>query len=80
MIDVATKKPLHVATDGGAGPYIMVSVNQLEQLRQLLVSANIPHYVEEEVVSLDGGPEIGVVDLGRGADPKAVQVLLDSAG
>jgi hypothetical protein len=79
MIDIATQKPLTVDTDGGAGPYIMVSVRQLEALQQLLNSANVPHYVEEHVISLDGGPEIGVVDLGRKADPQAVQTLLDSA-
>jgi hypothetical protein len=78
MTDSRTKKGLRVSNDGTAGPYIMVPVSQLEDIRQLLESRNIPFWVEEDAISLDGAPEVAVVNLGRGADPAAVQAVLDS--
>jgi len=79
MIDVTTDKPLHVSTDGTAGPYIMVPVRQLETICRLLDDHGVRYWVEEDVISLDGTPEIAVVDLGREADPNHVQAILDSA-
>ncbi len=78
MIDAMTGKPVYVSTDGTAGPYIMVPVGRLADLRQLLERHGIPYSVEEHAISLDGAPEIAVVDLGRGADVRAVQAILDS--
>ena len=77
MIDAMTRKPLYVSTDGAAGPYIMVPVSRLAELRELLDKHRVRYSVEEEAVSLDGAPEMAVVDLGRGADVAAVQTLLD---
>lgn len=79
MIDVSTKKPLSVSTDGDAGPYIMVPVQQLDRVRDLLDAAKIPYWVDEVAISLDGKPEVTVVNLGRGTDPEEVQKLLDGA-
>jgi hypothetical protein len=79
MIDAMTEKPLHVSTDGTAGPYIMVPVSQLADLRGLLDVHRIRYSVEEDAISLDGAPEIAVVDLGHGVDAQAVQAILDSA-
>jgi hypothetical protein len=79
MIDAKTKKPLRVSTDGTAGPYIMVPVSQLDTVRGLLSSHDVRHWVDEDAISLDGEPEIAVVNLGRGADAAAVQKLLDTS-
>jgi hypothetical protein len=79
MIDAMTKKPLYVSTDGTAGPYIMVPVSQLADLRELLKKHHVSYSVEEDAISLDGGPETAVVDLGHGADFRAIQAILDSA-
>ena len=78
MIDAMTRKPLYVSTDGTAGPYIMAPVSQLADLRELLDKHRIRYSVEEHAISLDGEPEIAVVDLGHGADVAPVQVILDS--
>lgn len=78
MTDAVTKKPLHVSTDGTAGPYIMVPVSQLTELREILDGQRICYAVEEDAISLDGAPEVAVVDLGHGADVRAVQAALDS--
>ena len=78
MIDRITLKPLHVSTDGAAGPYIMVPVSQLSALRELLDMHRIRYSVEEDAISLDGEPETAVVNLGHKADAPALQAILDS--
>ncbi|MGA2035811.1 MAG: hypothetical protein ABSG68_26490 [Thermoguttaceae bacterium] len=78
MTDTATKKPVRVSTDGTAGPYIVVPVSQLDEVRRLLDSRHIGYWVEEDVISFNGAPEEAVIDLGRGADAAAVQAILDS--
>jgi hypothetical protein len=77
MIDAMTRKPLYVSNVGTAGPYIMVPVSQLAEIRELLDKHRIRYTVEEDAISLDGAPEIAVVDLGHGADIAAVQHILD---
>ena len=79
MIDELTRNPLHVSTEGDAGPYIMLPFDRLGDVRQLLDSQRIPYSVEEEVISLDESAEIAVVNLGRDADVAAVQSILDNA-
>jgi hypothetical protein len=78
MKDVATKKPLYVSTDGTAGPYIMVPVSKLEDVRRLLDQHRVRYSVDEHAISLNGAPEVAVVNLGRGGDAKGVQKILDS--
>jgi hypothetical protein len=78
MIDTTTRQRLDVSTDGDAGPYIMVPVAQLDKVRALLERNKVPHWVDEEAISLDGKPEIAVINLGHGSNPAVVQSLLDS--
>lgn len=77
MIDATTRRQLRVSTDGTAGPYIMVPVSQLEEVKTALSSNRIRHWVDENAISLNGTPEIAVINLGRGADAAAVQNILD---
>lgn len=79
MIDAMTRKPLRVSNEGTAGPYIMLPESQLTDVCQLLDKNGIRHWVEEDVISLDGAPYIAVVNLGRGADAEAIQTVLDGA-
>jgi hypothetical protein len=79
MTDATTKKPLQASTDGATGPYLMVPVSQLDEVRRLLDSRRIGYWVEEEVISLDGAPEVAVINLGREANAAAVQAILDSS-
>jgi hypothetical protein len=79
MKDVATKKPLRVSTDGTAGPYIRVPVSQLKDVQRLLDQHRVRYAIDEYAVSLNGAPEVAVVNLGRGGDAKGVQRILDSA-
>jgi predicted RNase H-like HicB family nuclease len=77
VIDATTKRPLHVSTDGTAGPYIMLPVSQLTEVRQLLDSHGIRYWIEEDFISLNGAPEDAVIDLGHEANTGAVQAILD---
>jgi len=79
MIDVSTEKPLHVATGGDAGPYIMVPVQQIDDVRALLDANNVSYWVDEQAISLDGRPEVTVVNLGHGSGAATVQKILDNA-
>ena len=79
MIDVSTNKPLHVSTDGNAGPYIMVPVQQIDVVKDLLDTNNIPYSVDQDAISLDGKPEVTVVNLGLGSDAESVQNILNNA-
>lgn len=78
MIDTTTQHRLRVSTDGTAGPYIMVPVSQLEEVKTLLYRNRIHFWVDENAISLNGTPEIAVINLGRGANAAAVQNILDS--
>jgi hypothetical protein len=78
MKDVATKKRLSVSTDGTAGPYIMVPVPRLEDVLRLLDQHRVRYAVDEDAISLNGAPEVAVVNLGRGGDAKGVQKILGS--
>lgn len=77
MIDVIHRRSIRVSTEGGAGPYIMVPFSQLEEVRAQLTANNVRYWVDDEVLSLDGGPEIAVVNLGRDCNAAHVQELLD---
>lgn len=79
MIDVTTKKPLYVSTDGDATPYIMVPVQQIDDIRALLDANSISYWVDEEAISVDGKPEVTVINLRHGVNPRSVQQILDRA-
>ncbi len=78
MIDSMTRKRLHVSTDGGAGPYIMVPFAQLTDVCQILDHHGIRYAVEEDVISLDGAPEVAVIDLDHAVNAHAIQAILDT--
>jgi hypothetical protein len=77
MNDCTTQQRLQVSTDGTAGPYIMVPVSQLEEVKSILGRNHIRLWVAEHAISLNGAPEVAVINLGRDSDASAVQRILD---
>jgi len=77
MTDISTNKPLIVSTDGSAGPYIMVPLDQLDDVRRALDENNIRYWVDEAAISMNDKPFIATVNLGRAGDAGAVQAILD---
>lgn len=77
MIDADTQSPVTVSTDGDGGPYIMVPLDQLPAVTSMLRTNGVSFWVDANAISIDGKPEITVVNLGRGVDARHVQRLLD---
>jgi len=77
MIDVTTKKPLILPTDGTGNASFELPLSQLGEVQRLLDGNNIRYWVMDEVISFNGGPEMAMIVLSRNADPNAVQAILD---
>ena len=78
MTDVTTEKPLRVLDGGMAGPYFWTPFIQLEEIQRVLDSHSIRYWVGEHSISVDGGPEFGLINLGKNGDAATVQAALDS--
>lgn len=78
MTNTTTNKPLRVSTEGTAGPYIRLPLSQLDDVRRLLDSHGIFYWASENAISLNGAPEVTVINLGRGGDAVQVQAVLDN--
>jgi|GraSoiStandDraft_1057264.scaffolds.fasta_scaffold1837815_1 hypothetical protein len=79
MTDAATQQRLRVSTDGTAGPYISLPLSQVENVQRLLDEHGVRYWVEENSISLDGGPYISTINLGREGNAQSVQAILDDA-
>lgn len=79
MLDSTTHERIIVFTEGTAVPYIIVPLDQLEAVKAMLRDNQVPFWVDADAISLDGKPEVTVINLGRGADAAQVQRLLDTA-
>ena len=79
MANSSNQKPFRVSTDGTSGSYIMVSLDQVEQVRKLLVDNGIQHWVDLYAISVDGRPAVVIVNLAKSSDPSRVQAILDVA-
>lgn len=78
MIDVTSQQPMRVLNNGTVGFCIRLPFVQLDDVKRLLDRHNVKYWVREEVISIDGGPEMAAIQLGRSGDPVLVQALLDS--
>ncbi len=80
MIDQTTKNRLQVATDGIAGPYLMLPMSQLRHICDILDRHAIRYWVDSHAISLDGKPAVIVINFGRTGDASRIQTLIDEAG
>lgn len=79
MIDPRNGKPVRVLGDETVGPYLMVAESILQRVRKILQQNDIPHWVDNTLVSVDDQPFVAVINLGYKCDPASVQKLLDNA-
>ena len=77
MIDTVHRKPIKVETNWGVESYIDVPLEQLNGVKALLDANQVSYWVDEEVLSIDDGPEIALVMLDEHTDVEMVQRLLD---
>jgi hypothetical protein len=68
---------LLVSTDGMAGPYIIVTPEQVEPVTRALQAQNIRFETDDDAVMLDGRPALLVIDLKPDVDVDRVQSILD---
>ena len=79
MIDSMTRERIAIYNNGPETPYIMVPLDQLEAIESILDENQISYWVDSHAVSLNGKPEIVVINLGRAAISTQIQQLLDAA-
>ena len=82
MIDEMTRDALRVSPDveGMAGPYLMVSVPQLDAVLAVLDRHKVRYWVDADAISLDNEPAITVINFGRTGEAARIQAILDEAG
>lgn len=76
MTTSATDAPLTVSTDGTAGPYVIVTPEQLRPVLEALRADGIRSQVDDEAVH-NGTQALAVIELGENADVQRVQKILD---
>jgi hypothetical protein len=77
IVSTFTKKRIRVTPDS-AGPYIMLPVFQLDEVKAVLDREQVPYTVDDFSISIEGDPAVTVVNLGRDVDAATVQRLFDS--
>lgn len=77
MNDSTTGERIIVNDAGIAGPYIIVPLDQLDDVCRLLKDHQISFEADEWAVSSDDEPLRTVVTLGRGTEARRIQQVLD---
>ena len=79
MIDEVTKDMLRVSDGGLGGPYLMVSMDQLDAVVAVLDRHKVRYWVDADAISLDNEPALTVINFGRTGDAARIQAILDEA-
>jgi hypothetical protein len=79
MLDAVTKKPLLVLFHERSQPYIRVPASQLNTVETLLKAHGIRCWPDENIISLNGGPAMGIMNIASNENTVKVQAILDSA-
>jgi len=77
MIDSSTHQTVKVQTEGNAGPYIAVDLQDLERVQALLRQHQQSFATDREAISVSGEPATAIINLGRSANVQVIQQLLD---
>lgn len=79
MIDVATNEPVKVQMAIESGPYLRISMAQLDKARAVLDAAGIKYWVASYHTSVNGSPPMTWVWINAKTDPQLAQARLDEA-
>jgi hypothetical protein len=77
MIDETTQERFRVSNDKDAGPYLMVTLNQLDVIRAALDRHKVRYWVDGDAISLDNEPAVTWINFGRAGDAARIQSILD---
>ena len=79
MTDSTTQQRMRVSAGGKSRPYIMLPLDQLDAVKRILDKNQVSFWVDGTAISINGKPEVVVINLGRGADAEQIQKMLDTA-
>jgi hypothetical protein len=79
MNDISNQKPIEVSIPRTTGPYIEVTLAQLEKVREVLQAHGVEHWVDHLAISVDGRPATVWIYLDKKCNPSQVQQILDAA-
>lgn len=77
MIDKATGKPMQVLKSKRGAPYLMIPLEQVEDVKKALDRGQFRYWVDEISVSIEGMLPVTFVSFGKPTDPNVVQAALD---
>lgn len=77
MVKTETVPRLEVLTAKEAGPYIIVPMTQLDDLRRVLDAHQIRYEVDDTAYQIEDEPEVTFVSFLRGTQAEVIQALLD---
>lgn len=77
MIDALTGKRMEVSNVGKEWPYIRLAYSQVPEVLKLLEECGIRHWLGENVISWEDGPQVARIRLGRDGDGAGAQAALD---
>ena len=77
MNDVELNTKLTVRAEGDAGPYLLVPIQQLQEVEAVLRAAGVRFSTSRDAIQMDGHDAIALLDFGRQADAMRIQALLD---
>jgi len=79
MMNTSAQRPLVVLDGGAAGPYIMLPLTQVENVRAILDSHDVSYWVDTWAVSLDENPYMTVINISAKFDVDSIQRMIDAA-
>lgn len=78
MVDPGNQEAVRVLLDFDRLPYIRLTVQALDQVREVLEKNNIRFQIDPYRISIDHKPAVAWIWIHRKADPEQVQTVLDS--
>ncbi len=78
MTDATTNQPLKVIPLPSGGAYLDIPAALIPAAEELFRANAVTYWTDELYVSVDGEPDMGVINFGRRENPADVQRLLDS--
>ncbi len=78
MTNSITKKRIVVSTPGDTGSYIIVPLDQIEEVKKLFDEHGVKYWCDPDAISSNGRPFVMIVNLKFYEDPVHAQNLLDN--
>lgn len=78
MPNTTSDRPAYISSEGESVSCIIVPLSQLDTVTSLLDANDVPYWVDEESLSIDGKPEVTFINLDDRSDPENIRRLLDS--